>query len=575
LQLSQFATVKFPGFPIGHQPAIRVFNHSRRMKSLVRFDDRLSTLLAQQLPDDSAKAALWAQLVDLAAQHRGELGDQARVVLREKIDVLRESVPVHRRAQVARAVARKSIHADAVASLGRDHAHIAAPVLRVADLPATAWQEIIPALPVASRALLRERRDLPEAAMRMLSGFGVSDYALPGTSIASVEALGGTTPIGEMVARIEAFQRQRASTSLVNLHQPAALPVQAAAQNFRFETDRDGMLCWVEGVERGALIGLTIAELAAPGSFGVDGHAAGAFRQRAGFTDARLVVAGSGAAAGNWLIGGDPLFNANDGRFLGYRGIGRRPLAAEGFNAVNASPAVPEMGGDSMRQIAHELRTPLNAISGFAQMIDHQMLGPAGHPYRERARAILVDAARLSETIEGADLSAQLEAGRIARDVAAATDISDVLERVAQEIAPATEQKSVHLRLTVDRNLPRVGVTLDNCHRMISRLIVCTLDVAQHDEVIPAHAEQTPAGIVFSVKRPRHLVGVSHQALFDRDGQSVAAASSHAGLGLAFSLRLVERLAAATGGRFTSTAQDLTLILPPARDSARVIEGGS
>ncbi len=538
----------------------------------MRYDDRLLTLLSQPLPDNSARAALWAQLVDLAAQPGPSADAEGRAGLLDAIDELQPFVPVEKRAQVSRAVARKATGAAAVEALGRDSVSVAAPVLAVAHLPEADWLAIIPALPIASRALLRERRDLPASAMQMLSGFGSSDFALPGLAGEAEPLLAGTTPIGEMVARIEAFQRQRASTPLPLI---ADLPVPSDhAEGFRFETDRDGMICWVDGVERGAMIGLSLSELAIPGMFGVDGHAAGAFRQRAGFVDARLVVGGQGKAAGNWLIRGEPRFNADDGRFLGYRGIGRRPLSAEHLNTPPQGGTGLGNSGDSMRQLAHELRTPLNAIAGFAQMIDQQYLGPAGHAYRERARAILVDTAQLSHMIESADISSQLDAGKISRDFLASTDLASVMERIAQEFEPLTERQGVNLRIFLNPGLPRVSVAAENCHRMLARLIACLLDYAVADEVITARAAHGPLGIAFSIDRPALLKGISDAALFERGAVQEVRAVRQSGLGLAFSLRLVERLAAATGARLTGSPAQLTLILPPTQDSARQVEGG-
>jgi signal transduction histidine kinase len=227
-----------------------------------------------------------------------------------------------------------------------------------------------------------------------------------------------------------------------------------------------------------------------------------------------------------------------------------------------------------MRQLAHELRTPLNAISGFAQMIDQQYLGPAGHSYRERARAILVDAAQLSDTIEGADLSSQLDAGRISRDPLASTDLASIVERIAQEFEPLTERRSVTLRIFLNPGLPRVSIASENCHRMLARLIACLLDYAVEDEVITARATHGPLGVSFSIDRPSQLRGVSDVSLLERGAVQGADNVRQSGLGLEFSLRLVERLAAVTGARLTASAAQLTLILPPAQDSARLVEGG-
>ncbi|MGJ3626362.1 hypothetical protein AB5I41_04510 [Sphingomonas sp. MMS24-JH45] len=66
----------------------------------------------------------------------------------------------------------------------------------------------------------------------------------------------------------------------------------------------------------------------------VDGIAAGAFRKRAAFADARLLVGGGSPLAGDWRISGVPVFDTARGHFIGYRGAARRPHVEE--DAVRA-----------------------------------------------------------------------------------------------------------------------------------------------------------------------------------------------------------------------------------------------
>src|SRR3546814_1100618 len=79
--------------------------------------------------------------------------------------------------------------------------------------------------------------------------------------------------ISELVRRIGKFQSSRARSS--------ASTGESASEGFSFETGPDGVVQWVEGIVRGAVIGLSIAEAAIGGEPGAGGRAAGAFRQGA------------------------------------------------------------------------------------------------------------------------------------------------------------------------------------------------------------------------------------------------------------------------------------------------------
>ncbi|MES2054800.1 MAG: histidine kinase dimerization/phospho-acceptor domain-containing protein [Pseudomonadota bacterium] len=223
----------------------------------------------------------------------------------------------------------------------------------------------------------------------------------------------GPFQINELLERIDAYQRQREDKPGVPLlhsdydAQPALFelePVQSPS--FRFETDAAGIVRWIEGAARAPLIGLSLDFAALPSGSRVDGVAAGAFRRRAGFANARLIVEGNSDAAGQWRITGIPVFDRETGRFTGYRGTARRPRADESAEPVRISRN-PQ--SDALRQLVHELRTPTNAIAGFAEMIETQLLGPVPQVYRDHASQIRSQAADLLTAIDDIDLAARIE----------------------------------------------------------------------------------------------------------------------------------------------------------------------
>jgi signal transduction histidine kinase len=535
----------------------------------VRFDDRFSTLLAQPAVEPGAKAMLWAQLVDMVAQH-GDQADEAQLVAVDaRLDGLRADVPLDRRAAVARGVARSGLGMAALRLLSKDDARVAAPALLVARLDADQWARIIPTLPQSSRALLRERRDLPQSAVALLSSYGVSDFALPGHGQADVaDPASGPTPIRELVERIEAFQRQRATVP-----QFEAQGDPQHCLGFRYETDRDGLICWVESAPREALIGLSLAELAQPESFGVDGHAAGAFRQRSAFVDARLLVAGVSEVAGAWLISGQPLFNDEDGRFTGFRGVGKRPEAVQSDAAE--SPFGSGLRSDTLRQLVHELRTPLNAMRGFGEMIAGQFLGPVSQGYRTRAEDIVVDSIALSGLLDDLEATARIERGDFVIEADGVTNVASLLGDVATAIGEETARRGVHVRLSASPGNSLVAVERRLCLQLIERLLSSVVGISARDEVIAARLSASVGGSVeFSVSRPIRLAGRSNDALLDAPIGADSEPRDQPSLGFGFSMRFIDSLSRAVGGRLRVDSRTLSLILPPAKSSSVIVREG-
>jgi len=166
----------------------------------------------------------------------------------------------------------------------------------------------------------------------------------------------GPFEIAEVVARIDEFYVRQQD----RIGQAVPVP---RSQGFRFETDAQGVIRWVDGVSRAPLVGLSLDIVGNADGSRVDGVAAGAFRRRSGFADARLFVAGESDAGGEWRMSATAAFDPATGRFSGYRGVARRPRSDE-TAAAGASP--DQAAADTLRQLMHELRTPTNAIAGFA-----------------------------------------------------------------------------------------------------------------------------------------------------------------------------------------------------------------
>lgn len=333
-----------------------------------------------------------------------------------------------------------------------------------------------------------------------------------------------------------------------------AEPAEPAATQFRFETDVAGRIRWVDGVERTPLVGLSIAERRR--SPNVDGVAAGAFRRRSPFRDARLEVDGGSPVAGSWRIAGTPRFDPATGRFTGYRGTARRPRADE-----SAAPR----GADSLRQLMHELRTPANAISGFAEFIDAELLGPVPDPYRARARSIRDEAAGLAAAIDDLDTAARIESRAL--DLKPTTvAMAPVVARLIGELAPLARLRGAAVALDPVGD-PLVRADDRAVERLVGRLIAAVLAVARPGERLRLRLKTKGSGtVVLHLDRPQALSQLTDEALFGLDADTASDEDGAPLLGTGFALRLVRNLAAELGGALLVGSDRLTLRLPGALD---------
>lgn len=578
---------------------------------MVRFDDTIATVLASAPQQGRGRVVAWRQLVDLLAQGRPSARREDALGL---LRAAREDVPAAVRGEIAAAYAALGIPADLVAFFAEDRLSIAAPLLGRVRLSAEAWLALLPLLTPAARSVLRNRRDLEPAVARGLASFGPSDLvvappeagsaetvppvaeahapeiptAVPdaeaadlptarATSLmvepepavpaaaepAAAEGRAGGSQIRDLLDRIESFRERRAGA------RPASATVPDAA-GFAFETDAEGRIVWVEGVPRGPLIGQTIA--VAGSDYGVDGQAAGAFRRRAPFRNARLTVAGSGPGGGDWRISAVPFFDHARGRFEGYRGSARRPRRDEvaGEAGTDAGLLGSSLAPDSLRQLVHELRTPLNAIQGFADMIEGQMLGPAPANYRGRAAEIASQARRLLGAVDDLDVAARVEGDRIG-DEPGVVDGAELLCRLHAEQLPLAHEAEVDLRFTLAERLPALAITAAAAERMISRLLAATVGVAARGETVAIGYDRdpgAPSALRLSVSRPATLAGLSEAQLLDPGFSPAGEFPSAPALGLGFALRLVSNLARAAGAHLVIGEDHFALLIPAAAEPA-------
>ncbi len=336
------------------------------------------------------------------------------------------------------------------------------------------------------------------------------------------EAASGMFQIAELVARIDAYQRQREEMPAAPIRpeiQPELFELESIqAQSFRFETDASGIVRWIEGAARAPLIGLSLDLAGVPGDPAWTVLLPGAFRRRAGFANARLVVDGDSDAAGQWRITGIPVFDRESGRFTGYRGTARRPRPDE---TADPRPA-RNPASDALRQLVHELRTPTNAIAGFAEMIESQLLGPVPHAYRAHAADIRNQAGSLLTAIDDIDMAARIESRAL--DLRPSeVPLVPLLERVARDLLPLATLRGTTVDLYAGDSDLAIAGDDRAVERLIARLMATLVASGGRDERIGIAATlEADAMVAVVFDRPAALAAYAGDSLLTIDAETEA-----------------------------------------------------
>jgi signal transduction histidine kinase len=528
----------------------------------VHNDMMIATIMRQSPADDRTRSAAWRQLSDILAQRGNQLGEfDVRRAL-HALALLRTRVGEAVRRDTAVTLAGQCNYAPLVALYSADTPPVAAAMLSEAQLSDDDWLALLPSTNAVARSVLAQRRDLTPKVRRALASMGAAQPALPAAMAADVSPAmpivandsGPVTgaagdQIRELVRRIDTFRSRQQNDS-----------VPTNATSFLFETGPDGVVRWAEGIARGAVIGVTLAQPALANEPGVDGAVAGAFRRRSEIINARLNLGQGASDGGDWRLSAWPCFDSATGQFRGYRGSARRPRR----NEVAYGSPVDTSGGDTVRQLIHELRSPLNAISGFGQIIAGQMFGPVNQRYRGMASAIVDDAGVLQQIIEDLDSSAR---GVVAVDTStsARIDLGQLLGSITAELAPIIADRAITWSVTRIGSAFLVQLPHNEAKRMIGRLLTAIVDVAEDGETVMAQLIDHGHGAAdaeLRIVRPRAIRHSNVSDLldpgFDPHGDAPAAAM----LSLGFSLRLVDNLARGCGGALNIGANALTLQLP-------------
>jgi signal transduction histidine kinase len=538
----------------------------------LRIDDRLDTALRNLERSPSVNpAGQWRQLIDLLAQNplRFDPAKIAEGLIR--VRQIRDSVDVDDRVAAVRALSGRMLSAPLVQLLAGDAPPVSAAAIAGARLDDDQWAELVPLLTVRARGFLRLRGDLGPLTTRALALHSGGDFALPSSTASAQNTEAPPTwdhkavPIGEVVERIEQWRRDHERQLAPQLPFESEFSGSLApATEIRFETDDNGTIIWVEGAPRGAIVGIDIARPAFDNGPGPDAYGSAAFRQRMPMENARMRLRGASVVEGDWRMSASPFFDAESGRFRGFRGIMRRPIPSE---TADIAPD-PKLQAEQLQQILHELRTPLGAIVGFAEIIEQQMFGPVSDAYRGLAATIVSDANQLLAGFDDLSVAAEIDRGEYQTEIGV-TDCKWLVSKVADRLQSVSDSLSVDVNLVIADPVRPFALERDTAERIFSRLISAVIMGCDPGESLDGRfSTEIGTNMInrFSLSLPRKLQGLSEDDMLGIGPSSSAPVAGSPLLGLGFSLRLVRNLARNVGGGLQFQNESLVVTIPAVQD---------
>lgn len=529
----------------------------------MHFDDRLATVLRKPASSEAIARAQYRQLLDLLGTLPGDAQSEQVDAAYLRLGELATTIPPIERAMILREPVLRLRAPRLVSQLALAEPIVAAAAMARAELSQEQWLDLIPALPVRARGIVRHRRDLGSRVEALLGRLGIADRGLPPADIAATrqEPAPQIDEIGAIVRRIEAFRKTRAAeheaagdAPRLPLGDTGEVPPHALA-TFDFATDAEGRIVWAEAPVAPAAIGLRLAARDAESPVRSSTQLLVAFRHRQPIVHAPVTIAGAPAVAGEWRADAAPRFDQPGGRFVGYLGRLRRPLAEIPAQA----PANGE--ADRMRQILHELRTPVNAIQGFAEVIQQQLFGPTPHEYRALAANIAGDSARMLAAFDELDRLVKLDTGAMALD-AGQCDLLPILSATIAQLDRFNGPRRSGLELNVCDDALPVALAPAEAERLVWRLLATLVGATAPGEVLSLRARRRDKCIRLTLWLPASLAACEDDALFHAGGGTQAQALAAGTFGVGFALRLAASEARAAGGSLERRSEKLRLSLP-------------
>lgn len=539
----------------------------------MRFDDRLDTVLRQPVRGAEIARVQYVQLLDLLGKTAAGAESPMLDAAYARLSALSSEIAGTERARLLRDSGLKLRNPALVAFLADADPPLASAAIAAADLDEQEWLDLVPALPIRARGVLRHRRDLGPLVEARLERLGVIDRGLPAAEpreaapavpqpAPPAEAPPRESPIGELVRRIEQYRKERPAPLPAAANEAPRLPLgdndllpPRRFHRFDFVTDASGHIVRADAEAAPMLVGTPLGALAFRRVAGSAPAPAEALRLRQPIEGQVVTFDGAPAIAGEWRIDAAPLFDAATGRYTGHAGRARRLVEADTGQAREMAVA------DRMRQVLHELRNPAGAIQMASEFIQQQVGGPVPHEYRALAATIASDTASVLGGLDEVERLVKFDAG-VAGVEPGETDLAALVAATIALLDPTlTQRESGFLFDPPGEALP-VSMARADLERLVWRLLAALANAAGPAERIALRLSAQAEATRLEIALPAALGTLSDEALFAAHASTRGPALSAGMFGLGFTLRLAAAEARSAGGSLRREGAALALDLP-------------
>ncbi len=261
-----------------------------------------------------------------------------------------------------------------------------------------------------------------------------------------------------------------------------------------------------------------------------------------------------------WLsISGRPVFN-NEGKFLGYRGIGENITEhKKQEEALVEAIAVAEraniLKSEFLANMSHEIRTPMNGVMGMAELLAKTELDDK---QRSFADIIVKSGSALLKIINDILDFSKIDAGQLVLE-RQPFNLAEVIEDVAALMSSTAAEKGLELSVRIDPALPeRFLGDAGRLRQIVTNLVANAVKFTENGDVyVEVVAQSGPAAeegeqeLLFRIKDsgigvPADKINEIFNMFSQADG-SVTRKHGGTGLGLAISASLVELMGGEIG----------------------------